>query len=421
VIGDERHDAEVILVGDELLRGERGDRHLAFLGRALRPAGVRVVRAHTVGDRVESIAALVRERMQASRLLIVTGGLGPTDDDITRDGVAQALGATLEFDEPTWQRIVEFFAARGRTPTEANRRQAMFPRGAEILGNALGTAPGFHVHHNGAHVFVLPGPPGELQAMFNELVLPRVTAAFARAPLRMEHFRTTGVGESQLVEMLGNSVAHLIGFSVSWLPNIFGVDIVLTQRPEVASDVMDAEASQLDERLFENLGSKYYTRGERALAQVVGDELVARSQTVAVAESLTGGTVARLFTEHSGSSAYFLASTVAYANEAKVDLLGVRAETIEQFGAVSEEVCTEMAHGIRRRAKATYGLATTGIAGPTGATPHKPVGLTFIAVAWDGGVQVKRLIYTGDRHVIRERASHGVIWLLHDRLTRESA
>jgi len=154
---------------------------------------------------------------------------------------------------------------------------------------------------------------------------------------------------------------------------------------------------------------------------VVGDELVARSQTVAAAESLTGGTVARLFTEHSGSSAYFLATTVAYADDAKVDLVGVRAETIKEFGAVSEEVCTEMAHGIRRRAKATWGLATTGIAGPTGGTPHKPVGLTFIAVAWEGGVQVKRLLYTGDRNTIRERAAHGVIWLLHDRLTRDSA
>ena len=418
---DERHDAEVILVGNELLGGERGDRHLAFLGRALRPAGVRIVRAHTVGDHVGAIADLVRERMRAARLLIVTGGLGPTDDDITRDGVAQALGASLEFDEPTWSRIVEFFAARGRTPSDANRRQAMFPRGAEIVGNALGTAPGFHVQQDGAHIFVLPGPPGELQAMFNDLVLPRVTAAFQRPALRMEHFRTIGVGESQLVEMLGNTVSDLDGFTVSWLPNIFGVDIVLTQKADANVVVMDQEATRLHERLMEQLGSRYYTHSETPLARVVGDQLVARAQTVAAAESLTGGTVARLFTEHSGSSAYFLASTVAYANEAKVDLLGVRADTIEQFGAVSEEVCTEMAHGIRRRAKASWGLATTGIAGPTGATPHKPIGLTFIAVAWEGGVQVKRLIYTGDRHTIRERAAHGVIWLLHDRLTRESA
>ncbi|HKW15023.1 MAG TPA: CinA family nicotinamide mononucleotide deamidase-related protein [Candidatus Krumholzibacteria bacterium] len=416
----ERHDAEVILVGNELLGGERGDRHLAFLGRALRPAGVRIVRAHTVGDNTGAIASLVRERMGAARVLIVTGGLGPTDDDITRDGVAEAVGAPLEFDEPTWSRIVEFFAARGRTPSDANRRQAMFPRGAEIVGNALGTAPGFHVTHNGADVFVLPGPPGELQAMFNELVLPRVSAVFARPALRMEHYRTIGVGESQLVELLGDSVADLNGFTVSWLPNTFGVDVVLTARPDATVAVMDVEANRLHERMSETLGSKYYVRGERSLAKVVGDALVAHSQTVAVAESLTGGTVARLFTEHSGSSAYFLASTVAYANEAKVDLLGVRAETIEQFGAVSEEVCTEMAHGIRRRAKATWGLATTGIAGPTGATPHKPVGLTFIGVAWDGGVQVKRLIYTGDRHTIRERAAHGVIWLLHDRMAQLS-
>lgn len=417
---NERHDAEVILVGNELLGGERGDRHLAFLGRALRPAGVRIVRAHTVGDQVSAIAAIVRERAGAARVLIVTGGLGPTDDDITRDGIAEAVDAPLEFDEPTWGRIVEFFAARGRTPGEANRRQAMFPRGAEIVGNALGTAPGFHVQQNGAHIFVLPGPPGELQPMFTELVLPRVAAVFERPALRMEHFRTLGIGESQLVEMLENA-AKPRSFSVSWLPNGFGVDIVLTQKPGATVSEMDEEANALHERLTENIGSRYYVRGERPLAKVVGDELVARKETVAVAESLTGGTVARLLTEHSGSSAYFLASTVAYANEAKVDLLGVRADTIEQFGAVSEEVCTEMAHGIRRRAKATYGLATTGIAGPTGATPHKPIGLTFIAVAWEGGVQVKRLIYTGDRHTIRERAAHGVIWLLHDRMTRDSA
>jgi nicotinamide-nucleotide amidase len=196
---------------------------------------------------------------------------------------------------------------------------------------------------------------------------------------------------------------------------------VLTQKSSAAVARMNDESERLHARLTDTLGSKYYERGERPLAKVVGDALVARTETVAAAESLTGGTVARLLTEHAGSSAYFLASTVAYANTAKVDLLGVRAETIEQFGAVSEEVCTEMAHGIRRRAKATYGLATTGIAGPTGATGHKPVGLTFIAVAWDGGVQAKRLIYPGERSLVRERAAHGVLWMLHDRLVRQPA
>ncbi|HET6348597.1 MAG TPA: molybdopterin-binding protein, partial [Candidatus Krumholzibacteria bacterium] len=204
-----RHDAEVLLVGDELLRGDRGDRHLEFLGRALRRAGIRIARAQVVGDRVPAIAAMVRERIEQARVLIVTGGLGPTEDDITRDGVADALQLPLEFDEPTWGRIVEFFAARGRTPSDANRQQARFPRGAEILGNGRGTAPGFHVQHEDAHVFVLPGPPEELQAMVNELVMPRVLEIFGREPLRVDTFRTIGVGESQLVEMLGDAATGL--------------------------------------------------------------------------------------------------------------------------------------------------------------------------------------------------------------------
>jgi nicotinamide-nucleotide amidase len=414
----ERNDIEVILVGDELLRGDRNDRHLAFLGRTLRAAGVRVARAQTVMDRVDDIAAIVRERMPQTRVLILTGGLGPTDDDLTRVGVARAVNQPLEFSDAVWERILEFFASRDRTPTPANRQQAEFPRGADVIGNARGSAPGFAVSHDDTHIFVLPGPPGELQPMFNEYVLPRIRALFDRPPLRVDMFRTIGVGESQLVEMLGDAVVGLDAFTIGWLPTVYGVDIVLTQHVNADRSRMDVESDRLHERLAESLGTKYFERGERPLARVVGDVLAARGETIGVAESVTGGNVARLFTEHSGSSAWFLASTVAYANESKVELLGVNAATVEQFGAVSEEVCTEMAHGIRRRAKATYGLATTGIAGPTGGTPHKPVGLTFIGVAWDGGVQVKRLIYPGDRVAIRERASHGVLWLLHDRLSR---
>jgi nicotinamide-nucleotide amidase len=257
--------------------------------------------------------------------------------------------------------------------------------------------------------------------MFRELVLPRLATLFGGNALRNDVFRTIGVGESQLVESLGDAVTNLEAFGVSWLPNGYGVDIVLTGRPQAPPARMDEESDRLHARLSEALGTRYYERGERPIARVVGETLAARGEPVAVAESLTGGAVAHLFTDHPGSSAWFVASAVAYANSAKAELLGVRAETIEQFGAVSEEVCTEMAHGIRRRAKATYGIANTGIAGPGGATPHKPVGLTFIGVAWDGGVQVKRVIYSGDRHAIRERAAHGVLWLFYDRLTRESA
>ena len=415
-----RHDIEVILVGDELLRGQRGDEHLAFLGREVRALGARVSRAHTVSDDVAAIAGLVRERLPRTRALILTGGLGPTADDVTREGVAEALDLGLEFDEPTWAWIREFFAARGRTPTDANRRQAHFPAGSEIFANARGTAPGFAVTAGDAVVFVLPGPPPELQPMAREFVFPRLARLFDLPPLRVETFRTIGVGESQLVEMLGDAAAGLGAFTVSWLPTVAGVDVVLTARRGAEAAAMDAEAERLHARLGEALGTRYFERGERPIAGVVGDLLAARGETLSAAESLTGGTVARLVTAHPGASAYFLAGVVAYADEAKRELLGVRAETLGQYGAVSEETCTEMAHGIRRRSRSTYGVATTGIAGPTGATPHKPVGLTFMGVAWEGGVQVKRVIYPGDRSAVRDRAAHGALWLLYDHLRRHA-
>jgi nicotinamide-nucleotide amidase len=413
-----KHDVEVVLVGDELLRGERRDAHLPYIARACARHGVRVHAAHTVGDDVAKIAEAVRSRLPHTRALVVTGGLGPTDDDTTREGVAEALDAVLEFHEDEWRRIEAFFATRGRTATEANRRQAHFPRGAEIIVNERGTASGFCAAVGDTLVFVLPGPPGELQPMVESFVLARLESLFARPRLRVETFRTIGVGESQLVEAVGADAWRVDAYSISWLPNVAGVDVVLTQKPGADAAQLDVEAARLQARLEEVLGTKLYERGERALAQVAGDLLKARGETLAAAESLTGGTIGRLVTETAGSSEYFRAGVVAYSNESKVDLLGVRGETIEQYGAVSEEACTEMAHGIRRRAKATYGIATTGIAGPGGATPHKPVGLTFIGVAWEGGSQVRRVIYPGDRGAIRDRAAHGALWLLYDHLRR---
>ena len=414
----ERHDVEVLLVGNELLRGERRDAHLAFVAQAMQRAGARVCECHCVGDDIHAIAAKLRERMPRARVLVVTGGLGPTDDDVTREGVAEAVNQPLEFRDDEWARIEAFMSTRARTPTEANRRQAHFPHGAEVLANPLGTAPGFAVDYEESLVFVLPGPPPELQPMLESLVLPRVTALFARPPLRVETYRTIGVAESQLFEMLGETTFALRAYRVSWLPSIAGVDVVLTQKTGADTGTLDTEAAGVDARMRELLGSKYYERGTRPLALVVSETLRSQKETVAVAESLTGGSIARLITEHAGSSDVFLASAVTYSNESKTSLVGVRTETIEQFGAVSEEACTEMAHGIRRRANATYGIATTGIAGPGGGSPQKPAGLVFLGVAWDGGSQIKRVMYAGNRAAIRDRAAHGALWLLHDRLMR---
>lgn len=412
------HDIEVILVGDELLKGEKYDSHLAHLGRVFCRAGVRMARAHVVGDSVREIAELVNERRGQTRVLIVTGGLGPTPDDITRVGVASALGLELEFHEPSWEAIKTFFAERGREVTDNNRGQASFPVGAEVIPNRGGTAPGFVVESGGTTVFVLPGPPAELRLMVETDVLPRLRSLFPRDPIRVETFRTVGIGESKLLSLVGEALQAVTCYSVSSLPSPTGVDIVLTELHGVEDRrLLDSEADAIEAALRQTIGSKFYERGARSLVEVIGEHLTRRGETLAVAESLTGGWIGKLLTDVSGSSAYFLADCVAYSNEHKIDALGVSGETIVRFGAVSEETCTEMANGARQRAGATYGLATTGIAGPTGGTAEKPVGLTYIGVSSDDGCRIKRIVYSGNRDDVRRRASHGALWLLFDLLT----
>ena len=413
----ERNDVEVVLVGDELLKGEKSDAHVQFLGRELLGSGVRVVRAHTVGDSIEEIAEVIRGRLASARVLIVTGGLGPTPDDITRDGVALALGLDLEFDEQSWEVIQKYFAERGKTASDVNRQQAMFPSGSDVLPNALGTAPGFVVDGGGATVFVLPGPSVEVRRMFEEHAHPRIRAALEREPVRVETYRTIGVGESKLRELIGDRLDAISAYKVSYLPSRISVDIVLTEKPGLADrGRLDEEAERFEGELRDKIGNYFYECGDRSLFHVVHDLLTSRGETLAVAESLTGGWISKHFTDVSGSSAYLLGDVVAYADDAKVELLGVQRETLEQYGAVSEETCTEMAHGVRHRLGATYGLATTGVAGPTGGTAKKPVGLTYIGLSWDGGCQVKRLVYAGTRDDVRQRASHGVVWMLFNRL-----
>lgn len=412
-----KNDVEIVLVGQELLIGERSDSHVRYMGRGLRRCGVRVARAHVVGDSVDDIADVVEKRVTEARVLIVTGGLGPTPDDVTRVGVARALGLELDFHQSTWEEIEDFFAKRGRVATAVNRTQAQFPSGATIIRNDLGTAPGFVVEHGGTTVVVLPGPPVELSRMFEKDVLPLARQIFQRKPVRVEVFRTIGVGESNMREILGDKLDAITAFTVSSLPSRSGVDIVLTEKPQVEDRAALAEdADRFERDLRETIGTYFYERGERSLFEVVHDLLIDRRETLAVAESLTGGWIGKRFTDLSGSSGYLLADVVAYSNESKIDQLGVDPETLSAFGAVSEETCTEMAHGIRRRTGATYGLATTGIAGPTGATPGKPLGLTFIGVSWEGGCRVNRQVYPGSRDDVRRRASYGVTWLLFDHL-----
>lgn len=415
---DRRHDVELLLVGNELLRGDRRDSHAEYLGRRLLEAGVSVGRVHIAGDDASEIASVVRDRIPVTRALVVTGGLGPTHDDVTRDGVAEGLGLPLEFDEGQWRKIQAYFARSGRVASESNRVQAMFPRGATPIDNPRGTAPGFAVEREGCLVAVLPGPPPELRTMADVWLVPAVSAIFDRISPVTRTFRTMGIGESQMSALLGKLAAAYNEFTLASLPHIAGVDLILRSRPGAGSiEAVTARADAFEAELRSALGKKIFTTGGETLEEIVGRALAARGETIAVAESLTGGLVGKRLTDVAGSSRYVLADVVAYANEAKVDLLGVSERSLASFGAVSETVCREMADGVRRRTGATYGLATTGIAGPDGGTAEKPVGLAYFGLSWEGGSAIRRRVFAGARSDVRERVVWASLSLVYELLS----
>lgn len=409
---------EIILVGDELLKGERRDAHLAFIGNLLATIGVRVTAAHAIGDDRHAIAALLRDRVDDARAIIVSGGLGPTHDDITREGVADGLGLELQYREEEWQTIVKIFEQFGVDADESNSRQAYFPEGAVVIANPKGTAAGFMVEREDLLVAVLPGPPRELNAMMRGPVIDRLNVIFQREPIFKETFRTCGIGESTMTPLVKPIFDEFAGdFVVSSLPHLGGVDIVLTQKSGVAGiDRVRTRAGAFEKRLREALGTKLYATGDDTLEAVIGGVLAERGETLAVAESLTGGLLGKRFTDVPGSSRYLLADVVAYSDESKVTFLGVGEGTLRRQGAVSETVCRQMAEGARQRCNATYGLATTGIAGPDGGSDEKPVGLTYYGLVWDGGAVIKHRVFPGGREDVRERVAFATFFLLHERL-----
>lgn len=410
-------DVELLMVGYELLRGDRADSHLGYLGRRLLEIGVRIDRVHVVGDERREIGELVRERHRAASVLVVTGGLGPTHDDVTREGVADGLELPLVFDDDQWAVIRAYFERYGRRASESNRRQAMFPRGAIPVPNPRGTAPGFIVDAGGCLVAALPGPPREFRAMVDASLLPEIARRFARPPVFTRTYRTMGVGESQMAGVLESLTREYEEFMLASLPHVAGVDLILREKPGAGRRAtLDERAGAFETDLRRELGHKIYATGDRTLEETVGRMLTERKATVAVAESVTGGLLGKRLTDVSGSSGYVLAGVVAYSNEAKVDFLGVSEESLAASGAVSEAVCREMAEGIRSRTGATWGLATTGIAGPTGGTPEKPVGLCYYGVSGRGGADIHRRVFSGARDDVRERVVSASLFLLYEKL-----
>ena len=396
--------AEILTVGAELLAGDTLDTNFPFAARRFAELGIEVIRHQSLPDREEAIAEAVRGALERADVVLVTGGLGPTPDDRTREGVAQALGLKRILYEELRPALEARFAAygKGRMPKE-NLTQITLPEGSMPLPNPAGTAPGFRLERDGAVLFVLPGVPREMQALLEEAVVPwlRSHRPVRARPTRV--LRTQGIGESQILERFGEAFRGLEGVEVGFYPKQPGVDIKL-----VADDADPAAAGKrLDEaerRLCAALGEFVYGTGSVSLAEVVGRLLLERGARIAVAESCTGGALAAELLSVPGASRYVECAVVAYSNRAKSEWLGVPAEQIERHGAVSEEVARAMAGGVRDRAGVEVAVSTTGIAGPSGGTAEKPVGLVYSAVAVGERVRVYRSRHPGSREAVVRRA-----------------
>jgi nicotinamide-nucleotide amidase len=406
---------ETISIGSELTSGATVDTNASWLARQLARLGLAVARHTTLPDSMGPLVTHLRTlstNPARPALVIVTGGLGPTLDDITREAVADAFDAPLQENADCRQVIEEIFRKRGWNFAANNLRQALIPTGAEVLPNPRGTAPGFYLARDDVHVFCMPGVPLEMFGMFTEQVAPRLRQLTGGGTVILERvLHTFGLGESTVGETIA---AHMergrnpeVGTTVA--DGLVSVRVRARAATEAeALAMLDLEA----QALAPLLGETHIGNDDDRLPQVVARLLAARHETLAVAESCTGGLLSKMITDVPGASAFFIEAAVTYADRAKTALLGVPADLIRQHGAVSEPVARAMAEGLRSTAGTTYALSTTGIAGPTGGTPTKPVGLVFIALAGPRGTTVAQLNLPGDRDRIRQRAALAALNLL---------
>lgn len=379
--------AFVLSIGNELTLGETVDTNSAWLARRLAEIGVLTVAHVTVADEREAIRRALAEATARAEVVLVTGGLGPTEDDLTRFALADLLGTALERDEASVAQIESFFRKRGRPMPEANVVQAMIPGGATAIANTCGTAPGIRTRYGDADIFIMPGVPREMQVMYERDVLPALRPSTGKAVIARRILWCYGAGESDIGTRIANLMQRgrnpTVGTTAQ--QTIIGVRIhAQGHSPEKADALLDADASEVRRRL----GDLVFGQDDDTLADAVGRLLIERGRTVATAESCTGGLIAKALTDVAGSSAYFRQGVVTYANEAKIELLGVTEELIAGHGAVSAPVAEAMARGCRERAGTDYVLSVTGIAGPSGGTADKPVGLVYIGLADESGCQV---------------------------------
>ena len=404
---------EIINTGSELMLGFVLNTHQQWLCRQLADRGYIVSRQVAIADTAETIKQAVSEALPRANLIIATGGLGPTSDDITRDMIAALLGKILVEDPTIVASIEQFFATRNRPMPAKTRVQAMVPEGAIVLHNANGTAPGLAMQTPNGWLIMLPGPPRELRPMFTNQVLPLLERVFSKpSSFACKVLKTTGVGESVVEEKVEPLLADLFkhGLEIGYCARVGEVDVRLVSRGDPA--LID-EAERI---IRHKMGSFVFGLEGESLETVIVRMLTDKKQTLALAESCTGGFIANRITNVPGASAVFLAGLVTYANSAKENFLGVKSETLAAHGAVSEPVAREMAEGARGRTGADFAISVTGIAGPSGGTPEKPVGTVFIGLARGGTTIVKQFRNNYDRETFKFTTSQQALDLLRREL-----
>lgn len=396
--------ASIVSIGDELLSGQTISTNASYLSERLLSTGILVVSSYTIGDDIEPIVRSFGLATSDADVVLATGGLGPTDDDLTRQALAKFLGVELQLRQEILQKIRDFFTSRNRQMPQKNISQAYIPARAEALPNNLGTAPGIIADANGKLLFALPGVPSEMRQMFEESVLPKLPRVAGEQAIVVKKLKCFGAGESDIAALLGNLMQRgrnpLINCTAEH--GVITLHIIAKAKDRLKAQQM---SDRDEEQLRDILAELVYGTDEQTLAEVVGEKLAQQNKTIAVAESCTGGTLAKLITDVPGASRYFTHGWITYSNTAKISELAVPADLIRKRGAVSEQVAEAMAKGARKKASTDFAIGITGIAGPSGGTEQKPVGLVYISVDSNSGCETKEFMFSHDRSFIRLRTA----------------
>ena len=399
--------AEIITVGTEILLGDILNTNCRYLSRELAAMGIEMYYQITVGDNEERLLKTLDESLNRSDIVICTGGLGPTEDDITKEVCAKYFGYELELHKPSLDAMIERFKHMNRVPTKNNEKQAYFPKEAYILKNDNGTAPGCIMEKEGKMIVVLPGPPKEMESMFENYVKPYLSK-LTDDVIESEVLRIIGVGESKVENDILDIIDSQTNPTIATYAKGYECTLRITAKAKSVEEAKELIKPMSDE-MKRRFGQSLYATGETSIEEVVAKMLVENNLKIAVAESCTGGMVSASLINYPGISSVFMEGCVTYSNEAKMKSLGVKKETLDVYGAVSDKCAKEMASGVAARYNTNVGIATTGIAGPGGGTDEKPVGLVYFGIYINGKVISKKYVFNGDRQGVRERATRTIL------------